>query len=124
MRAHRHHTIGNPNEKNQEATDEKTKKMRQTATLTSKSPSMTPITLRVESDLKHNADALFDALGLDTSTAINLFLWQAIRKGGLPFKVKLDKEERKRLLVWTSNSARTKAKVHVDDHEDQDDGVD
>ncbi len=86
-------------------------------------PSMTRITLRVESDLKHDADALFDALGLDTSTAINLFLRQAIRKGGLPFKVKLDKEERKTLLVRASNSARTKAKVHVGDHEDEDDGV-
>lgn len=100
----------------------KTKKTTQTATLTSKSPSMTRITVRVESELKDNADALFDALGLDLNTGITLFLRQALRKGGLPFKVKLDKEERKALLAKASDSARAKAKAHVDgDDEDDDD---
>ena len=102
----------------------KTKKTTQTATLTSKSPSMTRITVRVESELKDNADALFDALGLDLNTAINLFLRQAIRKGGLPFKVKLDKEERKALLVRAGNSARTKAKAHADKDDDDGDAED
>lgn len=103
----------------------KAKKTTPTATQAAqiqKTPSMTRITLRVESDLKHDADALFEALGLDTSTAINLFLRQALRKGGLPFKVKLDKAQRKALLARTSDSARAKAKAHVDgDDEDDDD---
>lgn len=102
----------------------KTKKTTQTATLTSKSPSMTRITVRVESELKDNADALFDALGLDLNTAITLFLRQAIRKGGLPFKVKLDKEERKALLAKASDSARSKAKAHPDKDDDDGDAED
>ena len=98
----------------------KTKKTTQTATLTSKRPSMTRITVRVESELKDNADALFDALGLDLNTAVTLFLRQALRKGGLPFKVKLDKEERKALLAKASDSARSKAKAHADKDDDDD----
>ena len=101
----------------------KAKKTTPTATQTAQiqtTPSMTRITLRVEGDLKHDADALFDALGLDLNTAITLFLRQALRKGGLPFKVKLDKEERKALLAKASNSARTKAKVHADKGDDDD----
>lgn len=98
----------------------KTKKTTQTATLTYKSPSMTRITIRVESELKDDADVLFDALGLDLNTAITLFLRQALRKGGLPFKVKLDKEERKALLAKASDSARSKAKAHANKDDDDD----
>ena len=47
------------------------------------------IQLRVDNFLKSAADDLFTSLGLDTSTAIRIFLTMAIEKGGLPFDVKL-----------------------------------
>lgn len=50
----------------------------------------TLIQVRVDDSLKKNADALFSDLGLDTPTAIRIFLNQAIRRHGLPFDVSLD----------------------------------
>ena len=45
------------------------------------------VTFRVEQDVKNQADALFDELGLSLSTAFNIFLRQSIREQGLPFTV-------------------------------------
>ena len=46
------------------------------------------INIRVDSDLKRNAEALFDDLGLNMSTAITMFLRSAVSHDGLPFEVK------------------------------------
>ena len=46
------------------------------------------IQLRVDDFLKNAADELFASLGLDTSTAIRIFLTLSIETGGLPFEVK------------------------------------
>lgn len=48
------------------------------------------MTLRVDPELKAQAAALFQALGLDLSTATGIFFRQALRCNGLPFEVKLD----------------------------------
>lgn len=45
------------------------------------------IQVRVDDSMKKDADALFADLGLDTPTAIRIFLKQAIKKQGLPFEV-------------------------------------
>lgn len=45
------------------------------------------IQVRIDDSLKKEADALFSDLGLDTPTAIRIFLKQAIKKQGLPFDV-------------------------------------
>lgn len=47
----------------------------------------TLIQVRVEDTLKNDTDALFSDLGLDTSTAIRIFLKQAVKQHGLPFHV-------------------------------------
>ena len=39
---------------------------------------------------KNKAEKLFDALGLNMTTAVNIFLRQAIRENGIPFEVKLN----------------------------------
>lgn len=44
--------------------------------------------IRVDDVMKAAADELFSSLGLDTSTAIRIFLSIAIETGGLPFEVK------------------------------------
>ena len=48
------------------------------------------LNIRTDAEVKANAEQLFEALGLTMSTAVNIFLRQAIRQGGLPFEVKLD----------------------------------
>lgn len=48
----------------------------------------TNINVRVDSALKSEAEALFDDLGLNMSSAINMFLRSAINHNGIPFEVK------------------------------------
>ena len=48
----------------------------------------TNINVRVDSALKLEAEALFDDLGLNMSSAINMFLRSAINYNGIPFEIK------------------------------------
>lgn len=50
--------------------------------------STTNINVRVDSVLKQEAEDLFNELGLNMSTAINMFLRSAISHDGIPFEVK------------------------------------
>ncbi|MDR0913810.1 MAG: type II toxin-antitoxin system RelB/DinJ family antitoxin [Oscillospiraceae bacterium] len=45
------------------------------------------IQVRVDDNLKDSADMLFSSLGLDTSTAVRMFLVAAMERGGIPFPV-------------------------------------
>lgn len=45
--------------------------------------------IRVDSTLKQDADRLFAELGLDTTTAMRIFLKTAVRERRLPFEVAL-----------------------------------
>ena len=47
----------------------------------------TNINIRVDSDIKLKAQNVFSALGLDMTSAINIFLRQAVRKNGIPFEL-------------------------------------
>lgn len=45
------------------------------------------MTIRTNSEVKKTAAGLFEDLGLDMSSAINMFLRECIRKDGIPFEV-------------------------------------
>jgi DNA-damage-inducible protein J len=47
------------------------------------------LNLRVDSELKHQAELIFADLGIPTSTAINMFLRSVVRCGGIPFDLRL-----------------------------------
>ena len=49
----------------------------------------TPTQIRIDSTIKEEATALFSELGMDMSSAVNIFLRQCILRGGLPFPVEL-----------------------------------
>ena len=49
----------------------------------------TPTQIRIDSDIKQQATALFENLGLDMSSAVNIFLYQCVLRGGLPFSVEM-----------------------------------
>jgi len=51
---------------------------------------ITNINVRVDNDIKKEAQDIFSSLGLDMSTAINIFLRQAIRLRSIPFAVSAD----------------------------------
>ena len=50
----------------------------------------TNLNIRTDAEVKAAAERIFEALGLNMSTAVNIFLRQVIRQEGLPFEVKLD----------------------------------
>ena len=51
------------------------------------------IQVRVEDELKSKSDALFKDLGTDTTTAIRIFLTQAVATNGFPFEIKRQTEK-------------------------------
>ena len=50
----------------------------------------TNLNIRTDAEVKASAEKIFEQLGLNMSTAVNIFLRQAILRGGLPFEIKLD----------------------------------
>ena len=49
---------------------------------------MATIQVRVDDGMKAAADSLFESLGLDTSTAMRMFIVAAVAYRGIPFEVK------------------------------------
>lgn len=47
----------------------------------------TIISIRMDSNLKKQADELFNELGLSFSSAINIFIKQSIREQKIPFEI-------------------------------------
>ena len=47
----------------------------------------TSMNLRIDKELKKQAETLFAGLGLNMTTAINIFLKQAVREQGIPFAI-------------------------------------
>ena len=45
------------------------------------------VQIRIDENLKKQATELFSQLGIDMSSAINIFLKQCVMRGGLPFEV-------------------------------------
>ena len=50
----------------------------------------TSMTIRMNKEVKQEAQKIFASLGMDMSTAVNVFLRQAILFRGFPFDVRLD----------------------------------
>ncbi|MBF0895866.1 MAG: type II toxin-antitoxin system RelB/DinJ family antitoxin [Atopobium sp.] len=50
-----------------------------------------PTQIRIDSNVKTEANKLFKELGIDMSSAVNIFLRQCVLHGGLPFKVEIPK---------------------------------
>ncbi len=46
------------------------------------------ICIRTDEEVKKDAEELFDSMGMSLSTAVNVFLKQAIRVNGMPFELK------------------------------------
>ena len=53
----------------------------------------TNLNVRVDEDVKKNVEVVLDELGLNMSTAVNMFLRAVIRENGIPFKVSLKKPD-------------------------------
>jgi len=45
------------------------------------------VTIRMNREIKENAEKLFDDFGMNMSTAFNVFVRQALRQGKIPFEI-------------------------------------
>jgi DNA-damage-inducible protein J len=61
----------------------------------------TPTQIRTDKNVKEQANALFANLGLDMSSAVNMFLRQCILRGGLPFAVEMPQYSQETLNAMT-----------------------
>jgi DNA-damage-inducible protein J len=48
---------------------------------------MAQVNIRIDDTLKEQGEKLFAMLGMNFSTAVNVFISQAVREGGLPFAI-------------------------------------
>lgn len=75
----------------------------------------TNVTIRMDKELKTQADELFAALGLNMSTAIGVFLRQAVRLGKVPFELAVDTPNRETLdAIDDVNNNRNMSKAYDD----------
>lgn len=70
----------------------------------------TLLQVRIDADTKKQADALFNELGLDTSTAIRVFIKQALKNKAIPFSIQAKSEEQQEAFYNTENVAILKAR--------------
>lgn len=60
----------------------------------------TSMTIRMNKEVKKEAQEIFSALGMDMTTAINVFLRQAIYYRGFPFDVRLEEPNAETLAAF------------------------
>ncbi len=61
--------------------------------------STTNISIRMDSELKAQADALFGELGMNLSTAFNIFVRQSLREGRIPFEISLNQPNKETIAA-------------------------
>ena len=60
---------------------------------------MAVLQVRLEDELKNQAVAVYNELGIDLSTAIRMFLKRSVLIGGIPFETKIDETTLKAILA-------------------------
>ena len=63
------------------------------------SSATTNISIRMDAELKTQADALFNELGMNITTAFTIFVRQALREGRIPFDISLNQPNRETLAA-------------------------
>ena len=59
----------------------------------------TNFSVRLDNDLKKQSEAMYGQLGINLTTAINVFLLKSIAVGGFPFDVRMDEPNKETLLA-------------------------
>ena len=59
----------------------------------------TNFSVRLDSDIKKQCEALYGEWGLNLTTAINVFLRQSLRVGGFPFDVRMEQPNKETIAA-------------------------
>lgn len=80
---------------------------------------MAQISLRVDDDVKRNAEKIFDTIGLSMSTAINVFLKTVAREKRIPFELTADPFYSENNIKYLEKIAKDidNGKAHFAEHE-------
>lgn len=69
------------------------------------------IQIRVDDDLKAKSDSLFRDLGTDTTSAIRMFLTQAVANNGFPFEIKKNIREKSPYILLSEDELLSKLEL-------------
>ena len=62
--------------------------------------------VRMDADLKREVEAIYAELGMNLTSAVNAFLRQSVRVGGMPFDLRLNEQQRETVLAcWKRSSS-------------------
>ena len=59
----------------------------------------TNLSIRIDKELKEQAESLFSELGMNMTTAFNVFVRQAVRQGKIPFEISLNQPNNETLAA-------------------------
>ena len=59
----------------------------------------TNVSIRMDTELKAQADELFAELGMNLSTAFNIFVRQSLREGGIPFEIRTERPNKETIAA-------------------------
>ena len=76
--------------------------------------------VRMDSDVKKQCEAIYGELGINLTTAINVFLRQSLRAGGFPFDVRLEQPSKETIaaMLEAERISRDPSVKRYDDVED------
>lgn len=80
----------------------------------------TNISIRMDSDLKAQAEELFSELGMNLSTAFNIFVRQSLREGGIPFEIRMEQPNKETMaaMLEAERIAKDSTVKHYSDVEE------
>ena len=80
----------------------------------------TNFSVRMDSEIKKQCEAMYGELGINLTTAINVFLRQSLRVGGFPFDVRIDKPNRETIsaMIESEQILRDKSTKKYSDVEE------
>lgn len=80
----------------------------------------TNFSVRMDSDIKKQCEALYGELGVNLTTAINVFLRQSLRVGGFPFDVRMKQPNKETIaaMLEAEHIARDPSVKRYSDVED------
>ena len=80
----------------------------------------TNLCIRIDPELKAQAESLFDDLGMTLTTAITVFFRQAVRENRIPFEIKWDRpgKETAAAMRYAATKARDPEAKRYEDPEE------
>jgi DNA-damage-inducible protein J len=80
------------------------------------------ITFRLDETLKKQAEIIYESMGLNMSSALQLFVTQTVAKGSIPFSIEADDKARHRAYILGELAESKKEALDSDnlleDHDD------